>query len=382
MGPLRVWLKHTHKFLFLKLIFYAYMIFLPFHIFPPSLLSSFSILLLLTYLYVTFFKTLLRIHLPALTTLLTSNGISALTKSRMTRLTQESIIPILHGLTGVLILQASEVYFVLNQRIPVKLLWSVYVVTVLWGLIVRGCNVFKVGRCIWGFVVLEEISRINVMYARQGDNNNNNSGYKYDAVTCLALWLPILIIAELLLTYFRHLKSYKTNKITLTAQQRKSLVYIVSTMSFYVASMVVVLGSGGAKCLCYAGFDGKKDGVQYSKNLIMGLTLGMLVIVNKVVRDLAVSNVNFQISRYVIESEKAGLGEINAANIQGSFFNLDYCNVMNVLPDHVYYEEGKGWMNEKSEGFYEVVCIGKVYYFRDHGADEDGCCRPRRGTLL
>ena len=96
----------------------------------------------------------------------------------------------------------------------------------------------------------------------------------------------------------------------------------------------------------------------------------------------------------------AGLGEINAANIQGSFFNLDYCNVMNVLPDHVYYEEGRGWMNEKSEGFYEVVCIGKVYYFRDHGADEDGCCRlddstdedddqssfeddrPRRGTLL
>ena len=151
---------------------------------------------------------------------------------------------------------------------------------------------------------LLQISRINVMYARQGDNNNNKSGYKYDAVTCLALWLPILIIAELLLTYFRHLKSYKTNKITLTAQQRKSLVYIVSTMSVYVASMVVVLGFGGAKCLCYAGFDGKKDDVQYSKNLIMGLTLGMLVIVNKVVRDLAVSNVNFQISRYVIESEK------------------------------------------------------------------------------
>ena len=108
--------QHTHKFLFLKLLFYAFMIFLPFHIFPPSLLSSFSILLLLTYLYVTFFKTLLRIHLPALTTLLTSNGITALTKSRMTRLTQESIIPILHGLTAVLILQASEVYFILNQR--------------------------------------------------------------------------------------------------------------------------------------------------------------------------------------------------------------------------------------------------------------------------
>lgn len=75
----------------------------------------------------------------------------------------------------------------------------------------------------------------------------------------------------------------------------------------------------------------------------------MLVVINQVVRDLAVSNVNFQISRYVIESEKLGLGEINAANIQGSFFNLDYCNIMNVLPDHVYYEEGKGWMNEKSE---------------------------------
>ncbi|GMI08767.1 hypothetical protein TrLO_g11211 [Triparma laevis f. longispina] len=369
MSPLRVYLKHTHKFLFFKLLFYAYLVFLPFQIFHSSILSTLSILLLLAYLYITFFKTLLRVNLPALTTLLTSNGISSLTKSRMTRLTQESIIPILQGLTLLLILQTLEVYFILNSRIPVKFLWTIFVVILLWGLVVRGLNAFKVARFIWGFVVLEEISKINA----------RNEG-SYEGVTCLAMWLPIMIILELLLTYFRHLKSYRTNKIALTAQQLKSLIYIVSTLVIYVSTIVVFLGSSGTKCLCYAGFNSTNENPTYNKNLILGLTLVMLVVINQVVRDLAVSNVNFQISRYVIESEKLGLGEINAANIQGSFFNLDYCNIMNVLPDHVYYEEGKGWMNEKSEGYYEVLCIGKVYYFRDHGAEDDGCCKMDDST--
>lgn len=78
----------------------------------------------------------------------------------MTRLTQESIIPILHGLTLLLILQTLEVYFILNSRIPVKFLWTVFVVILLWGLVVRGLNAFKAARFIWGFVVLEEVSEL------------------------------------------------------------------------------------------------------------------------------------------------------------------------------------------------------------------------------